>query len=102
VLKEIVWQRRNFSTYIIGCCVTLNDRTYIHTYVHVYKQVFLRGPVVSSPPATEETGAMGREIESRQGIAFNGEVLGALVIRWGHNFKDFVYSSSSLYVSNLT
>jgi hypothetical protein len=26
-----------------------------------------RGLVVSSPPATEETGAMGREIESRQG-----------------------------------
>jgi hypothetical protein len=25
------------------------------------------GLVVSSPPATEETGAMGREIESRQG-----------------------------------
>jgi hypothetical protein len=25
-----------------------------------------RGLVVSSPPATEETGAMGREIESRQ------------------------------------
>jgi hypothetical protein len=24
--------------------------------------------VLSSPPATEETGAMGREIESRQGI----------------------------------
>jgi hypothetical protein len=24
--------------------------------------------VVSSPPATEETGAMGREIESRQSI----------------------------------
>jgi hypothetical protein len=27
-----------------------------------------RGPVVSSPPANEETGAMGREIESRPGI----------------------------------
>jgi hypothetical protein len=26
------------------------------------------GLVESSPPATEETGAMGREIESRQGI----------------------------------
>jgi hypothetical protein len=26
-----------------------------------------RGLVVSSPPNTEETGAMGREIESRQG-----------------------------------
>jgi hypothetical protein len=25
------------------------------------------GLVVSSPPATEETGAMGREIESRRG-----------------------------------
>jgi hypothetical protein len=25
-------------------------------------------PVVSSPPATEEIGAMGREIESRQAI----------------------------------
>jgi hypothetical protein len=29
-----------------------------------------RGLVVSSPPATEETGAMGREIESRQGIGW--------------------------------
>jgi hypothetical protein len=27
-----------------------------------------RGLVISSPPTTEETGAMGREIESRQGI----------------------------------
>jgi hypothetical protein len=27
-----------------------------------------RGLVVSSPYATDETGAMGREIESRQGI----------------------------------
>jgi hypothetical protein len=27
-----------------------------------------RGLLVSSPPATEETGAMGREIESLQGI----------------------------------
>jgi hypothetical protein len=27
-----------------------------------------RGLVVSSPPATEETKAMGRETESRQGI----------------------------------
>jgi hypothetical protein len=25
---------------------------------------------VSSPPATEENGAMGREIESRQGIGW--------------------------------
>jgi hypothetical protein len=29
-----------------------------------------RGLVVSSPSATEETGAMGREIESRQGIGW--------------------------------
>jgi hypothetical protein len=28
------------------------------------------GLVVLSPPATEETGAMGREIESRQGIGW--------------------------------
>jgi hypothetical protein len=27
-----------------------------------------RGLMVSSPPATEETGAMGREIETRQGM----------------------------------
>jgi hypothetical protein len=27
-----------------------------------------RGLVESSPPVTEETGAMGREIESRQGM----------------------------------
>jgi hypothetical protein len=30
---------------------------------------WLRGLVVSSLPATEETGAMGREIESRRGIS---------------------------------
>jgi hypothetical protein len=29
-----------------------------------------RGLVLSSPPATVETGAMGREIESRQGIGW--------------------------------
>jgi hypothetical protein len=29
-----------------------------------------RGLVVSSPFATQETGAMGREIESRQGIGW--------------------------------
>jgi hypothetical protein len=29
-----------------------------------------RGLVVSSPPPSEETGAMGREIESRQGIGW--------------------------------
>jgi hypothetical protein len=29
-----------------------------------------RGLVVSSPPTTEETGAMGREIESRQGMGW--------------------------------
>jgi hypothetical protein len=29
-----------------------------------------RGLVVSSPPATEEIGAMGREIESHQGSSF--------------------------------
>jgi hypothetical protein len=29
-----------------------------------------RGLVVLYPPATEETGAMGREIESRQGIGW--------------------------------
>jgi hypothetical protein len=28
------------------------------------------GLVTSTPPATEETGAMGREIESRQGIGW--------------------------------
>jgi hypothetical protein len=28
--------------------------------------------VVSYPPATEEIGAMGREIESRQGIGYLG------------------------------
>jgi hypothetical protein len=27
-----------------------------------------RGPAESSPPATKETGAMGREIKSRQGL----------------------------------
>jgi hypothetical protein len=32
------------------------------------KMAWRRGLVISSPPATEETGAMGSEIESRQGI----------------------------------
>jgi hypothetical protein len=31
-------------------------------------QPWRRGLVVSSPHATEETGAMGREIESSQGV----------------------------------
>jgi hypothetical protein len=30
----------------------------------------MRGLVVSSPHASEEIGAMGREIESRQGIGW--------------------------------
>jgi hypothetical protein len=30
--------------------------------------IWWRGLVVSSSPATDETGAMGREIESRQGM----------------------------------
>jgi hypothetical protein len=36
-----------------------------------------RGLVVSSPPANEETGAMGHEIESRQGIGkvFNTKII---------------------------
>jgi hypothetical protein len=29
-----------------------------------------RDLVVSSPPTTEETGAMGREVESRKGIGW--------------------------------
>jgi hypothetical protein len=32
-----------------------------------WRRVYL---VLSSPPATEETGAMDREIESRQGIGW--------------------------------
>jgi hypothetical protein len=32
------------------------------------KQAQRRGLVLSSPSTTKETGAMGREIESRQGI----------------------------------
>jgi hypothetical protein len=34
------------------------------------KMLWRRGLVVTSPPATEEIGAMGREIESRQGIGW--------------------------------
>jgi hypothetical protein len=33
-------------------------------------QPWRSGLVVMSPPATEETGAMGRGIESRQGIGW--------------------------------
>jgi hypothetical protein len=38
--------------------------------VHFLSMTWRLGLVVSSPPATEETGAMGREIESRQGIGW--------------------------------
>jgi hypothetical protein len=34
----------------------------------VKKKPWLRGLVLLSPPVTEETGAMGREIETRKGI----------------------------------
>jgi hypothetical protein len=47
--------------------------TYVHTYVcgmYIQRLPWLRGLVVSSPAATEETGAMGREVESLQGIGW--------------------------------
>jgi hypothetical protein len=45
--------------------------TYIHicTYIHIHMYM-LKCVLEASPPATEETGAMDREIESRQGIGW--------------------------------
>jgi hypothetical protein len=40
--------------------------------------------VVSSPPAAEETGAMGREIESRQGIGWSLYILKMLLSSTAH------------------
>jgi hypothetical protein len=40
------------------------DNNLLPTYVSTERS----SPVVSSPPATEVTGAIGREIESRRGI----------------------------------
>jgi hypothetical protein len=37
---------------------------------NIMKSPWQRGLVVSCPPATEETGAMGREIESRQSMGW--------------------------------
>jgi hypothetical protein len=36
----------------------------------LFEMRWQRGLVVASPPATEETGTMSREIESRQGICW--------------------------------
>jgi hypothetical protein len=38
-----------------------------NSYAHIICPGWWRGLVVSSPPAIGDTGAMGREIESRQG-----------------------------------
>jgi hypothetical protein len=45
----------------------------IHNFFHEKsspKLPWRRGVVLTSPPATEEIGAMGREIESLQGIGW--------------------------------
>jgi hypothetical protein len=50
--------------------------TYFTSYIdgkifHPFKAKLVKKIMVSwSPPATKETGAMGREIESRQGIGW--------------------------------
>jgi hypothetical protein len=46
------------------CISEITDK--IPGIIDEIKKLLRRGPVVLSPPATEETGAMGREIESRQ------------------------------------
>jgi hypothetical protein len=49
--------------------------------------------VVSSPPATEETGAIGREIESRVGIGFSILVYATYVAHIGlENFRKYNFS----------
>jgi hypothetical protein len=45
-----------------------NDTVHNSVFVNIHFLPCRRGLVVSSPPATEETGAMGCEIESRPGI----------------------------------
>jgi hypothetical protein len=48
------------------CCITLATQI-IKNFLDL---PWRRGLVVSSPPNTEETGALGREIESCQGIGW--------------------------------
>jgi hypothetical protein len=47
---------------------------HIGTFKRIFYEEFFMpwwcGLVVSSPPTTEETGAMGRDIESRQGVGW--------------------------------
>jgi hypothetical protein len=52
--------------------------------------------VVSSPPATEETGAIGREIESRVGIGFSILVYATYVAHIGlENFRKYNFPKKS-------
>jgi hypothetical protein len=51
-----------------GICLRLSVRNIPETPVHMCILLWWRGQVGPSPPATEEIGAMGREIESRQSI----------------------------------
>jgi hypothetical protein len=50
------------------CYVILSCTLLVRIQFYRKKCTLLRGLVISSPPAKEETGAMGREIESRLDI----------------------------------
>jgi hypothetical protein len=54
----------------IYVCIHNAIDVYGHVNYKTQKMPWRRGLVVSSPQATEETGAMGRAIESRQGIGW--------------------------------
>jgi hypothetical protein len=56
----------------------------IHKFDEMFSSPWRRGLVVSSPPTTEETGAMDREIESRQGIAWEHLCPGGVAQRTSH------------------
>jgi hypothetical protein len=52
-------------TYLSCYTATLASAVKTSSYNRFLNKPWLRGLVVLSPPATEDTGAMGREIESR-------------------------------------
>jgi hypothetical protein len=54
---------------VLVSCTKKNLATLVYVVLQ-YELPWRRGLVISSPPATEETGAVGREIESLHGIGW--------------------------------
>jgi hypothetical protein len=62
---DLFWPKKNPDNCLYRKCLANESFKTLQTIVCL---PWRRGQVVSSPPSTEETEAMGREIESRQGI----------------------------------